>query len=278
MKSIQLNFFYTLFFFGFFLSFNNNVTAQDSLQFIKTTTFENSGILVASDPLGFFFVLDEKGVLLKLDTLGKEQFRYSTTRVGELKYIDTYNGLQILCWFPDFQKIILLDRTLQPQGEINLTQQGIFLSNAVKTAMDGNIWVFDDNNFQIKKLDRFGKEIMAGNRLDLVLEAPWHPVYLYEYENKVYLTDPEKGILVLDVFGNYSKTIPIKGLNYFFIRDGKLIFQKENSFKAFNLNALLEDSFNTDLVLPAGTTVFWEGKYCFAFFKDKIEIFTFQAN
>ncbi|MEZ4948513.1 MAG: hypothetical protein R2879_14420 [Saprospiraceae bacterium] len=278
MKSFLLNFCYSILLCVFFLFFKNNGKAQDDFHFKKLATFSHSRMLAASDPLGFFFVLDEKGLLLKLDTLGKEQFRYSTTRDGELKYIDTYNGLQILCWFPDFQKIILLDRTLQPQGEINLTQQGIFLSNAVKTAMDGNIWVFDDNNFQIKKLDRFGKEIMAGNRLDLVLEAPWHPVYLYEYDNKVYLTDPEKGILVLDVFGNYVKTIPIKGLNYFFIRDEKLVFQKDNSFKAFNLNALLEESFETDLEVPEGIKVFWEGKYCFAFFKDKIEIFTIQAN
>jgi hypothetical protein len=258
------------------LSFS--VLAQQTISFQLAHHFDQSASMVASDPLGFFYLFQETGELLKVDSTGREQFRYSTTREGELGYFDTYNGMQILCWFPDFQKIIFLNRTLQPEAEILLSDLSIPYATAVKTALDGNVWVYDENNFQLKKISSGSQEVVTGNRLDLILGEKWQPVFMVEYENAVYLTDPEKGILVLDVFGNYVKTLPLTGIRHFFIRDNNIYFLKNFLMWRFDLLSLLDYSSKAPEQILKAPRHFWEGKFWFQIFPDQIKVFRYRTG
>lgn len=265
-----------LFFFLVFLSPKGK--SQQIFSFELAYHIFDSGETIQSDPLGFFYLFKEDGALLKLDTTGKVQFRYSTTRDGALGFFDPYNGMQNLCWFPDYQKIILLNRTLQPEAEILLSELDILYAKTVKTALDGNVWVYDENNFQLKKISPAGDVLVAGNRLDLVLEKNWHPTYMVEYDNQVYLTDPEQGILVLDVFGNFIKTLPITGVKYFFIRDHKIYYLQNFAMQQFDLLSLLDYSSKAPELLLKAPRHFWEGKYWYQIFPDQIKIFRYKAG
>ncbi|MCB0663126.1 MAG: hypothetical protein KDC24_10325 [Saprospiraceae bacterium] len=261
----------------FFLQLPSGKT-QQIFSFELAYNFLQTGKTVQSDPLGFFYLFKEDGELLKLDTTGKVQFRYSTTRDGDLSGFDPYNGLQTLCWFKDFQKIIVLNRTLQPESEILLSDLDIFYAGTVKTALDGNIWVYDENNFQLKKINPGGKLLLTGNRLDLVLGQNWHPVHMVEYDNHVYLTDPDQGILVLDVFGNFIKTLPITGVKYFFIRNHKIFYLQNFAMQQFDLVSLLDYSSKAPELLLKAPRHFWEGKYWYQIFPDQIKIFRYKAG
>lgn len=252
--------------------------SQPKMTFRLAYHLDQTAVTISSDPLGFFYLFKKNGELLKLDTTGKEQFRYSTTRDGELGFFDVYNGLQVLCWFPDYQKVIFLNRTLQPEAELTLSNLSISYVRTVKTALDGNIWVYDENNFQLKKISPGGQVLVVGNRLDLVLGNKWEPTTMVEYENAVYLSDPDAGILVLDVFGNYVKTLPIKGVDHFFIRDKRIFYLDENIIRSFDLLSLLDHASSVPDQMMQAPKVFWEGKYWFQVFPDEIKIFRFREG
>ena len=55
-----------------------------------------------------------------------------------------------------------------------------------------------------------------------------------ERDNKVYMNDPNIGILVFDIFGSYEKTIPLKGLRKFQILQDQVIYFDNNQLNAYN--------------------------------------------
>ena len=56
-----------------------------------------------------------------------------------------------------------------------------------------------------------------------------------EHKNKVYLTDPDHGVYVFDIYGNYIKRIPIKGIRKLRISNDRLFYMKASEMVAFHL-------------------------------------------
>ena len=64
--------------------------------------------------------------------------------------------------------------------------------------------------------------------------------FLIEKDNFLYANDPDKGILVFDIYGTYYKTIPIKGLKDFQKIKDQLIYFHNNQLHNYNLNTFNE--------------------------------------
>ena len=66
------------------------------------------------------------------------------------------------------------------------------------------------------------------------------PNFLTEYDQRVYLNDPQQGILVFDAFGTYLKTIPVKGLFHFQCQSREIIYAAGDSAVALETTAFTE--------------------------------------
>ena len=62
--------------------------------------------------------------------------------------------------------------------------------------------------------------------------------FMIEKDNAVYLNDPAIGIMVFDIFGNYSKTVPIKGLKKFQVFQDQIIYFDNGRLNAYGLITL----------------------------------------
>lgn len=202
-----------------------------------------------TDKLQNIYLLNTKNEIVKYTPTGQEQFRYPNTTLGEPTYLDATNPFNLLLYFPDYQQIVTLDRTLNLAAELNLLQLGLFQVNALGMAGDGNIWVYDEVNFRLKKIRKDGSVVLQSADLSLELRQGIRPNFLLERGQQVYLNDPEMGVLVFDVFGRYSKTLPLKGLTSFQVIGDKLIFMENDQLQSFHLQALLQ----SPLRLPMST-------------------------
>ena len=197
-----------------------------------------------TDNLGNIYTLTLDNQVVKYTPEGVEQFRYPNRTLGEASLLDATNPFQLLLFFPDYQTVLTLDRTLSVTGQFNLFQLGFQRARAVGTSSDGWLWVYDETSFLLKKITADGTVMAQSGDLSLATGRPLHPVFLVEREQTVFLSDPEVGVLVFDAFGQYRKTIPLPGLTEFQVMDDQLVYFREGQLWSFHLTALLERPFS----------------------------------
>jgi hypothetical protein len=158
-------------------------------------------------------MLDNQNQLKKIDNHFDSVGIYNNVvRYGELYTIDASNPLKILLFYKDFMTVVTLDRFLQPLNSIDLRQAGIFQCSAICQSYDNNIWLFDELENKIKKIDDTGKELLESADFRILFDAPPRPNKLEDYHKYLFAYDSSKGLLVMDYYGSYKNLVTLKGL------------------------------------------------------------------
>lgn len=226
-------------------------TPQD-YKLIKTIPI--NGKFLTTDNLNNAYVITDANELIKLDANGEKLFSYSEKNFGELSFVDASNPLKILVFFPQYSAVITLDKTLSPLGTYNLRNAGITRVNSVCLSQDNNIWIFDEQDFKLKKLDENLKVVRESDDVSLTINNSLKPNFLVERNNWIFLNDPQIGILQFDSYGTYFKTIPLKNFNDFQVLEDRIFYFENNSLQSFQIQtsekqtASLPDT--TNLIQP----------------------------
>lgn len=207
--------------------------------FISATSFSlvNSYLtkanVIAVDNFSNFYSTSNTGVL-KFSPDGKFLYRYEEFRYGKIGMIDVNNPLKILVFYPDFMTVVILDRFLAPLNTYNFFEFGYQNIPAIASSTDGKIWFYDNVDFKLKKINETGKVILESQQLNVLLEKAPNPNFMVESDNKIYMNDSSVGIMVFDIFGSYSKTIPLKGLKKFQVLQDQIIYFDNNQLNSYN--------------------------------------------
>jgi hypothetical protein len=191
------------------------------------------------DPIGNLYVIADNQ-LLKFDGNGKPLQNFSDYRLGELRSADAGNAMKVLLFYPDMARIIVLGTQFAPQSTIELRNIGIIQPTLVCNSINNGYWIFDLQDFQLKKIDLNLQPVFTSGNLTQLTGNRVLPNYMTEYDHRVYLNNPETGILVFDQFGAYLKTLPIKGLKGFQLFGNEVFFLQEGRLKAMDLRLLNE--------------------------------------
>lgn len=218
------------------------LSAQQDTSYQLLREMETNAIFFNSDKLLQSYLVSPKNELIKYDAQGKEAFRYNNNYLGKLKLIDATNPFNLLLYYPDYQTVITLDRTLNETGEINLFDLGIINVQAIASSNDNNVWIYDDALFKLKKMDQNGRVLVESNDLSLLLNSAPRPAQIKARENWIYINDPEMGILIFDNFAQYHKLLPFKQVDYFQIIGEQFIYSQEGILYNFNLKSLLSNN------------------------------------
>lgn len=193
-----------------------------------------------TDELCHIYVTKPNFAVVKYTPDGKELYRYANTRLDEPTFTDATDPFNILLFYQEYQTVILLDRTMTETARLNFGDFDLFNVNAVGISSDNNLWVYDELNFRLKKMNRNGETIQESDDLGLLLNANIKPNFITERNQKVFVNDPDIGILVFDFFGQYIKTLDFKNLEEFQIFRDLLIFEDaERKTQTFHLKSLL---------------------------------------
>lgn len=232
-----------------FLFLFNNAFANDSIVIGQASKY------VITDKLGQVYIVNTADELIKYNAQGQQQFIYFDRTLGEISYIDATNPFQVLVFFEGFQAIVWLDRTLNPISMMRLSDFGFFQLNTIAVASDNRLWIYDNTTFQIKKIDNQGEVIVESMELNN-LTTNLNPNFIIEKNNRIYLNNPETGIFVFDIFGQYIETIPISNLTTFQIMDGQLWYQNKTEFNSYHFKTLQTKTIDLPFRIEAKQTVF----------------------
>lgn len=191
------------------------------------------------DQLGQIYVVTPSSELLQFNTQGKVVYTYQNFRHGNLAWVDASNPLNILLFYPEFGQVIILDRTLSEVALLNLPELGLWDVPAVGRAGDNQIWLYDPVQMLIRKISAKGEFLVEGQPLSLLLPILPNPKWIVERKQEVFLFDPQLGVLVFDVFGQYLNTTPTQGMEHLHIGEKFWNYRKEGTFYSYSMASQL---------------------------------------
>jgi hypothetical protein len=165
---------------------------------------------------GNIFAALTKGDVVMLDSSGKIVQRFSPRKPARIHLLEAWNGLRVLAFSRDFQSYFLLDRFLLSDGPVSLENDNGGYIRLLAPSQDGNLWVFDESTFQLKKINPTNGNTIFSTPLDLVLSGKPHELsFMREYQNQLYIADKLGQILVFDQTGTFRKKLPLENCSWF---------------------------------------------------------------
>ena len=191
------------------------------------------------DILDNIYLITTGNQLKKLNSKGDSVAIFNDVKkYGNPSYIDVSNPLKILVYYKNFSTVVILDRLLVFRNSINLRKQNIFSVQAVATSYDNNIWLFDEQDFRIKKIDEEGKIIQESTDMRLLIDTVPSPSQIIDHDNKVYLYDEKRGFYIFDYYGALKNNLPFTGWQNTAISRNMIYGFSGNNFYSYELQSL----------------------------------------
>ncbi|MBD79403.1 MAG: hypothetical protein CL840_10810 [Crocinitomicaceae bacterium] len=167
----------------------------------------------------------------------------SNKLLGTINDLDVTSGLEISAFFKDQIQVVFLDNQLALRGQqISLDLLEFEQVSEVCTSHGNGLWLYDQVKMELIRIDKNNNHVASsGNLMQLLGYSP-EPNYMREINNWLYVNDPEVGILVFDIFGSYYKTIPIKNVVEFQIKNKQVIYFSNPYLIKFDMTELEYDT------------------------------------
>ncbi len=218
----------------------NSLVANDSIINIalKNTVSGNYKDF-AVDNLGNCYLISSSNQIKKLnnnfDSVGVFN---DTKRFGNISFLDVTNPLKILVFYKDFSTIIILDRFLNIKKIIDLRTKNYNQVKIIATSYDNNIWLFDEVENKLKKIDDYGNLIFESTDFRMLFDKVYSPQYLIDVNGKLFLYNSFNGLSIFDYYGALKNKFSLLNLNQIQIIDDQLIEINNFNFTIFDLKKL----------------------------------------
>ena len=253
-------------------------TAQDSIRFKKIEELSGSYTSFQVDLLGNKYVLSSNNQLKKLSPRGDSIGVFNDVRrYGKLYSIDATNPLKCLLYYKSFSTIVVLDRFLQPINTIDLRRQSIFQVQAIATSYDNKIWVYDEQNQQLKKVDDNGQVLLSTPDLRMVFDDLPSPDKIMDQDGYVYLYDRQKGVYIFDIYGAFKNKLSYTGFRHFFVMGKTIAGITEDEIVFYAMGTLSEKRAPLPCTNPEATFVVMPNRL-YVLRKDKIEVYQYALQ
>ncbi len=183
-----------------------------------------------------------KNEIIKVSANNAGTFRISNKLLGDIHTIDVRNPMRPILFYKDVQKMIITDNTLSEQNQsvISFEELGMYQITCVASSkIDNGIWLYDQELFQIVKVDQYlQKKIETGNLMQILNLKNLEPIKMIEANGYLYMQCINNGILVFDIYGTYYKKIPIGDISNWNVQNNQIYYTTDEFAKSFNLQTL----------------------------------------
>ena len=244
----------------------------DSFRLLKTIKSDIVGFTV--DNLDNIYLVSSSNQVKKLNANGDSVAVFNDVKkYGQATLIDVSNPLKVLLYYRDFATIVVLDRFLSLRNTIDLRRQNILQVKAVGQAYDNKIWVFDEVENKLKKIDEEGKTLLETSDFRLLLGESASPQKIFDEDKYVYLYDSAQGIYVFDYYGAMKNRINITGWQNFKLA-GKYIYgSRGDSLFRYDTNTFQLDKWKLPVQLTNIRAFNFSATRLYALKKEGLEIY-----
>lgn len=204
-----------------------------------------------TDHLNNIYLISKQGQIKKLNANTDSVGQYNNIRqFGQLYSVDVSNPLKLVLFYKDFATIVLTDRFLNVLSTINLRKLNIVQCSAVALSYDNMVWVFDNLDNKIKKVDDAGTVVFESTDLRMVLNNNAAPTTIIDSNGLLYLYNATTGLQVFDYYGALKNQFGITNIQNLSINNSICTGTKNDSLFTYNLKMFTGWQF----VLPASVS------------------------
>lgn len=249
--------------------------ADSAFQPLRTITGDIRGFTV--DNLDNVYLLSSTNQLKKLDLNGDSSAVFNDVRkYGQATLVDVSNPLKVLLYYRDFATIVVLDRFFNIRNTIDLRKQGILQVRAIGQSYDNKIWVYDEVENKLKKIDEDGRLLLeTPDFRQLFTNAP-SPQRIFDQDQLVYLYDSAMGVFVFDYYGALKNRIQITGWKNFKVASKHIFGSMDNKLFRYDIRTFRVDEWDMPSALSGSRAFNFSGSRLYALKDNTIEIYSFQ--
>ena len=182
--------------------------AQKDAAFISGKTIAGNFSYFTIDNLDNIYLVTNTNQLKKITPNGDSAIFNDVRKYGKLFSVDATNPLKVLLYYQNFATIAVLDRFLNIRNTINLRQQNIFKVKAIAASYDNNIWLFDEGDAKLKKVNDNGEVILETVDFRNIFDSIPSPSKIIDRDGFVTLYDSTKGFYTFDYYGAFKSRVP----------------------------------------------------------------------
>ena len=204
--------------------FNSVASAQEDSIFRKIRIITGDIVDFTVDNLDNIYLLNSRNQLSKYDANGDSVAVYNDVKkYGKVTLLDVSNPLRLLLYYSDFATVVILDRFLNARHTIDLRKHNILQVKAIAQSYDNKIWVYDELENKLKKIDDDGRLIFETADFRQMPGGAISPVKIFDEDKNIYIYDSLRGVYVFDYYGGLRHNILITQWGNFRL-SGKFIF------------------------------------------------------
>ncbi len=230
----------------FFLHICTSIYAQMPVQTTQTLTSKDlifikkvrikEPVQVSADRYGNIFIADKNGTISKYKNNGDSITAYSPAIRANITLLEAWATLETAVFYQENQELVIFDRFLTFKQSVKIDDTMAGFARLATLAADGNIWIFDEVDFSLKKYNTRTKTVILHTPCDLLFQKKeYNLLFIKELNNLVYLVDKNNGVFLFDNFGNYKKNIYIADAKSIFIANDYIYALQNNKENKENL-------------------------------------------
>src|SRR5690606_14647956 len=116
----------------------------------------------------------------------------------------------------------------------------LFQVRATGISTDGNIWIYNESNAKLLKINEQLQKISESNDLRQETKTVPQIQSLLEEDGVVYLCDTVNGLYTFNRFSAFLNIIPFKGILKIQVIDDQVVFLKNKHLFVYNKQTFLE--------------------------------------
>lgn len=259
-----------LFFIYFLLPVSILSRAQADTSFSLSRIIEGDVIDFTVDNLDNIYVLNSRNQVKKYNSNGDSVAVYNDIKkYGQASLIDVSNPLKILLYYRDFATVVMLDRFLNAVNTIDLRKQHILQARAIGQSYDNKIWVYDEMENKLKKIDEDGRLLQETPDFRLLLGKAPVPTKIFDENKFVYVYDSVYGIYVFDYYGALKNNIMIQRWQNLKVA-GKFIFgSKGDTLYRYDIKTYMFDEWKLPAAIIRSQSFNFSSSRLYALIKEK---------
>jgi hypothetical protein len=261
----------------FFCAFTGKVAGQTDSSFRLIKVISGDIVGFTTDNLDNLYLLSSTNQVKKLNSNGDSVAIFNDVKkFGKATLIDVSNPLKVLLHYRDFATIAVLDRFLNIRNTIDLRQQNVLQARAIGQSYDNKIWLYDEVENKLKKIDEDGKLLQETPDFRLLLgEAPV-PQKIFDQDQYVYLYDSSKAIFVFDYYGTLKNKILIAGWQNLKVTNKYIFGSANGKLFRYNISTFRVEEWKMPPEIANSLSFDFTAARLYALKKNRIEIYTFQ--
>jgi len=256
-------------------SFQLKAITDTSLRVKPVKTINGSFSNFSVDNLGNIFLINTSNQIKKLNSHFDSTAVYNDVkRYGSIYNVDVSNPLKVLVYYKDFATVVILDRQLNTRNTIQLRAHNILQVKVIAQSYDNNIWLFDEVDNKLKKIDESGNLLLETSDFRLLFEEDTMPQSLIDINGLLYLYNSKKGWTIFDYYGGLKNQYPLSNWQDVQVTDYNLHGHDSSFYFIANPKLLQYSNIKLPSIFANATKLLLLQNKAYVLTKEGLEIYT----